>query len=266
MIYGPAMELVTSSDGTQIAFERSGSGPPLVLVHGGVADHTRWRPVMDALGSHFTVLAMDRRGRGESGDCSEYDLTLEFEDVAAVVRAAGPGTSLLGHSFGALCALEAALLVDNLRHLILYEPPFSPGGEPIFDAGTFTRLMGRLEVGDREGVLTIFYREIVHLPDDAIAALRADPAWAGRVAAAHTIVREGGIADYAYDPKRFSGLSLPVLLLTGEQSPAAFSAATYRLHADLPHSELKTMAGQAHIAMDTAPDMFAQLVIHFLIR
>ena len=60
-------ERLVSSDGTPIAVWRSGEGPPLVLVHGAAADHTRWRPVLPALEERFTVLAMDRRGRGGSG-------------------------------------------------------------------------------------------------------------------------------------------------------------------------------------------------------
>lgn len=263
--YGPVMEWVESSDGTRIAFERAGTGPPLVLVHGGVSDHTRWRPVLADLAARFTVLAMDRRGRGESGDGPEYGLSLECQDVAAVVRAAGPGTALLGHSFGAICALDAALLVDDLGQLILYEPPFSPEGAAIARPEIGARLLALLESGDREGVLTTFYREIVRLPETTIAALRADPAWEGRVAAAHTILREGAVLeDFVYDPARYAGLTLPILLLTGDRSSALFASATYRLHADLPDARMEVMAGQDHIAMDTAPALFVRLVTDFL--
>jgi pimeloyl-ACP methyl ester carboxylesterase len=258
------METVESSDGIRIAFERSGTGPPLVLVHGGVSDHTRWKPIAAELNERFTVFAMDRRGRGLSGDSPTYRLSLEYQDVAAVVRAAGPRTALLGHSFGAICALEAALLVDNLSHLILYEPPFSPEGAAVFPPETGARLQALLEEGDREGVLTTFYREIVHLPDEAITALRFDPSWSGRVAAAHTVVREASaVEDYVYDPARYSGLTLPILLLTGELSSEMFSWAAHRLNADLPNARLEVMTGQNHIAMDTAPEMFVLLVKEF---
>ncbi|HEX6511267.1 MAG TPA: alpha/beta fold hydrolase, partial [Chloroflexota bacterium] len=91
----PTEELlkVTSRDGTEIACWRSGDGPPLVLVHGTTADHTRWRTVLEPLAQRFSVYAMDRRGRGSSGDALEYALEAEFEDVAAVVDALpGPVT------------------------------------------------------------------------------------------------------------------------------------------------------------------------------
>jgi pimeloyl-ACP methyl ester carboxylesterase len=259
------METVKTSHGIRIAFERTGSGPPLVLVHGGVSDHTRWKPVVAELSDRFTVFAMDRRGRGLSGDNPTYNLSLECQDVATVVRAAGPGTALLGHSFGAICALEAALLVDSLRHLILYEPPFSPDGAAVFPPETGARLLALLEMGDREGVLTTFYREIVHLPDEAIAALRSDPSWSGRVAAAHTVVREGSVVEnYVYEPARYTGLTLPILLLTGELSSELFSQAAHRLNADLPNAKIEVMAGQGHMAIDTAPDIFVRLVKDFV--
>src|SRR3712207_8086243 len=105
-------ETVTSVDGTSIAYWRSGEGPPLVLVHGTAADHSRWAPVLPAFEQRFTVYAIDRRGRGGSGDSGDYAIEREFEDVAEVVDSLGESVNLLGHSYGALCALEAALLAD----------------------------------------------------------------------------------------------------------------------------------------------------------
>src|SRR5262245_15334434 len=102
------MDHVTSRDGTPIGYERSGQGPPLILVHGTTADHSRWAPVLPALSERFTVSAVDRRGRGASGDAPIYAIEREFEDVAALVDAVGGPVYLLGHSYGALCALEGA--------------------------------------------------------------------------------------------------------------------------------------------------------------
>ena len=114
---------VVSQDGTPIAVWRSGEGPPLVLIHGAAADHNRWAPVLPALEERFTVFAIDRRGRGRSGDASDYALEREYEDVVAVVEAAGEGVDVLGPSYGGICALEAALLSDRIRELVRYEPP-----------------------------------------------------------------------------------------------------------------------------------------------
>ena len=103
-----SMETVTTRDGTPIAYERGGDGPPLVLVHGTTADHSTWEHVLPELQQHFTIYAIDRRGRGESGggDGSAYDIEREFEDVVAVIDSIGVTVGLLEHSYGAICALE----------------------------------------------------------------------------------------------------------------------------------------------------------------
>jgi pimeloyl-ACP methyl ester carboxylesterase len=124
---------VASRDGTEIAYWTTGEGPPLVLVHGAVADHNRWRPLLPFLEPHATVHAMDRRGRGASGDGPAYELAREFEDVAAVVdavaEASGSAVDLYAHSFGGLCAFGGAALTASLGRLALYEgwPPVDPG-------------------------------------------------------------------------------------------------------------------------------------------
>jgi pimeloyl-ACP methyl ester carboxylesterase len=121
------MEHIRSKDGTAIAYKKSGVGPPLVLVHGATADHTRWAPILPLLEPRFTVYAMDRRGRGQSGDQTgdqaDYAIEREFDDVAALVDSLAEPAVLLGHSYGGICSLEASLRTSNLRKLILYEPP-----------------------------------------------------------------------------------------------------------------------------------------------
>jgi pimeloyl-ACP methyl ester carboxylesterase len=101
---------VTTEGGTPVAYWRSGKGPPLVLVHRTATDHSRWRPVLPALEEHLTVYAIDRRGRGGSGDTDDYAVERDFEDVAAVVDSFGEPVNLLGHSYGRLLALGATLL------------------------------------------------------------------------------------------------------------------------------------------------------------
>ena len=117
------MDAVTSADGTRIAYEQTGSGRRLVLVHGTGLDRNFWElsGVHAALAEHHTVYAIDGRGRGKSGDADEYDLEREVEDVVEVVESIDETVTLLGHSYGALTALEAALHTHNLRGLILYD-------------------------------------------------------------------------------------------------------------------------------------------------
>lgn len=258
------MEFVTSADGIRIAFARSGKGPPLVLVHGSTADHTRWQGILPELETRFTVLAMDRRGRGASGDAPDYSLEQEYEDVAAVIRAAGPGANLLGHSFGALCSMEAALRVDNLKRLVLYEPAFPVDGRPLYRPEMRDRLNALQDAGDPEALLLAFFRDVAGVSEAQIDALRADPSWTGRLAAAHTAIRELADGDYVFKPARFQDLHVPTLMLAGEKSPVELSAPTKALHAALPDSRLVVLDGQGHVAMTTAPKLFLDAVLGFL--
>jgi pimeloyl-ACP methyl ester carboxylesterase len=263
-----AQEKVRSADGTPIAYWRSGSGPPLVLVHGTTADHSRWRPVLDRFEQHATVCAMDRRGRGASGDTDPYDLQREFEDVAAVVdhvadRHDGP-VDLFGHSHGALCALEAALLTDRLAGLVLYEPPLVNYS---IDAAVVGRLEQLLDEGRPGEVIATFFTEVVGMPADELDHLRGLPAWSARVAAAHTLPREERAAvDYRFDPGRFAGVTVPVLLLLGGDSPQLFSESTRAIAPVLPDARVCLLEGQQHVAIDTAPDLLTSEILAFLGR
>ncbi|MDY9926927.1 alpha/beta hydrolase [Methanosarcina sp.] len=258
------MDKVRSKDGTLIAYERSGSGPALVLVHGTSADHTRWASVLPMLEQKFTIYTLDRRGRGQSGDSAVYSLEREYEDIAAVVSSIHEPVNLLGHSYGALICLEAALRVANLNKLILYEPSFRSDGL-LYPPDIRARIQSLLDSGNRDEVLVVFFREVVGMPEDQIEALQNEPAWAGRLAAAHTILREFADEDYILDPQRFENLTVPTMLLQGSESPDYLKTATEILHAALPNSRVVVMPGQQHIAMRTAPEMFVRLVIEFLI-
>lgn len=258
------MEKVVSADGTPIAFQKSGAGPSLVLVHGTTADHTRWNPILPELEKHFTVYAIDRRGRGESGDTEPYAIDREVEDVAAVVEAAGPGAKLLGHSFGALCSMEAALLTNNLEKLVLYEPPFPVEGLEMYRPGTRDQLQALLDGGDRESLLTSFFQNVVRMPEQEIAVLRAAPAWQARLSAAHTLVREMDDAEYVFNEDRFRALGTPTLLLLGGNSPPFLKAPSELLASTLADSRSVVMPGQGHAAMNTAPGLFCHEAISFL--
>lgn len=259
------MHTVTSRDGTHIAFWRSGEGPPLVLVHGTSGSHTRWASILPALEQHFTLYAIDRRGRGESGDAPDYAIEREFEDVAAVVEALDEPAHLLGHSYGAICALEAALLARNLRTLILYEPPIPVAEVPIYPEGVIDRLQALSDAGDREGVVGTFMREVVRMPVHEWEVFRASAAWPARVAAAHTLPRELKADErYRFAAKRFRALNAPTLLLLGGDSPPFFKAAAKAVDAALPNSRVAVLPGQQHIAIDTAPELFVNEVVRFL--
>src|SRR5689334_11668776 len=118
------METVASADGTPIAYERTGAGPPLVVVNGALADRRASAPVAAVLGQWFTIHAYDRRGLGDSGDTLPYAVEREIEDLAAVIRAAGGSAHVFGHSSGGILALEATAHGVGVQKLVVYEPPF----------------------------------------------------------------------------------------------------------------------------------------------
>jgi pimeloyl-ACP methyl ester carboxylesterase len=258
------MQTVRSKDGTTIAYAKSGQGKPLVLVHGTTADHTRWAPILPELEKHFTVYAVDRRGRGASGDAKDYAIDREFDDVAAVVDSIGEPVSLLGHSYGALCSLEAATRTDKVAKLVLYEPPI-PTGVPIYPAGSIDRLQTLLDAGDRAGVVSTFFTQVVRMPQRELELQQSLPNWPARVAAAHTIPRELRADEaYRFDPQRVAGVHAPTLLLLGGDSPPFFHAAIDAVHAALPGSKVVVMPGQQHTAINTAPQLFLHEVLDFL--
>lgn len=260
---GPVTGYATSPDGTRIGFERSGEGPPLVLVHGTSADRTRWAGVLPAFAERFTVYAVDRRGRGLSVEVAEYALEREYEDIAAVADSIGGQVAVLGHSFGALVALEAALRSQAIARLVLYEPPCHTE-EPLYPEGSRERLEAFLAAGDRDGALAMFFREVVGATEEQLAALRSAPSWQGRIAAAHTVPREFADGDYEFEPARFGSLTIPVVFLQGTESPLSLRLPTDLMHAALPSSSIVTIPGEAHIAMTTSPELFARLALEAL--
>jgi len=261
---------VVSRDGTEIADWTSGVGPPLVLVHGAVADHRRWRPLLPYLEPHACVHALDRRGRGASGDAPAYDLTREFEDVAAVVdavaAASGSAVDLYGHSFGGLCAYGGATLTANVRRLVLYEgwPPVDPAAREL-PAGVGERLDALLAEGDNDAVVATMFREVVRMPEAELTALRAQPAWPARVAAAPTITRElRALPEVAFDPAQAARITAPTLLLTGSDSRDPFAADTATVAAALPGARVVVLEGQQHVADILAPELVAGHLVAFL--
>ncbi|MGY1679317.1 alpha/beta fold hydrolase [Geodermatophilus sp. SYSU D01176] len=255
----------TSRDGVRIAWWRSGQGPALLLVHGVTADHSRWETVLPLFEPHRTVHAMDRRGRGGSGDAADHRIEDEGADVAAVVDAIADATGgpvdVLGHSYGGTCVLEALVLTDRVRRAVLYEA--DAGGS--IDPRLVDELADLLAEGRREEVVSELLTVAAGVTADQLARMKTLPSWPNRVAAAHTVVREGrALEAYRLRPERFSSLRVPVLLLAGSESPPSEARSTALLAAALPRARLVTMAGQGHVAMLTAPELFAAEVLGFL--
>jgi len=276
-----AQRSVASPDGTEIAVFSSGEGPPLLLVHGATADHTTWRSLGPVLERRFRLLAVDRRGRGASGDSSAYSIEREYEDLASVADAAadeaGAPVDVVGHSYGGRCALGAALLTSSIRRLVVYEGAPSPpgagdlgseigrGDSGYRPAGVERRIAELVAAGERDAALETFMQEIVRMPPADLAAFRADPIWPVRAAAVGTTLRElEGEASPAASLEALAGVRQPVLQLLGGDSAAPFREATEALDARLRDGRVVVIDGARHAAHHTHVDAFAAAVESFL--
>ncbi len=261
--------LVDSADGTPIAVFTSGMGPPLVLVHGASADHTTFRVVGPRLARHLTLHAIDRRGRGASGDTEPYAIAREFEDVAAVADAVAAETGgpvpVFGHSYGGRTALGASLLTDRIGRVISYEGAPTPPGVRYQPSGLDEVLRAHLAAGDRVAILSTFMAEVVGMDDAELAAFRADPVWPLRVAAAPTIVRE---LEAELDPgaslESLGRVRQPVLQLLGGDSLPAFREGTVALDALLAKGRVIEIPGAKHAAHHTQPGAVVTAVLDFM--
>lgn len=258
-----SISTVEAKDGIAIAVECAGAGPNLVIVHGGTGDRSRWKPLFPLFASHFTVCAMDRRGHGASADSPNYSLEKEVEDIVAVTKSRPGPVFVLGHSYGAVCALEAAFLTDKISKLVLYEPPL----QDLDHTAVAARMDKMIKAGDREQATMTFFEEIVMLSPSEIAAMKARPSWTPLIASIESQLRQiRALAAYRFDPKRMSTLKAPTLLLTGSktQSPQ-LKLAIDGLMRSLPNRSLVVFEGQQHNAMDTIPERFASVVTDFLL-
>jgi pimeloyl-ACP methyl ester carboxylesterase len=266
--------VVVAPDGVPIAVFRSGEGPPLALVHGATADHTTWRTSGPLLAARHALHAIDRRGRGASGDGDQgepYTIEREFDDLAAVVDAiaaeTGSAVDVVGHSYGGRVGLGAALRTANLRRLVCYEgaPPADGRGYQDADAGTVRRVEALVAAGDRDEALATFMRDVVGMPEPDLAAFRADPIWPRRAAAIDTTIRElRAETSPAGSLDVLGAVRQPVLQILGGASTEPFAAATRALDARLRSGRVVTIAGARHAAHHTHAAEFVAAIEAFL--
>jgi pimeloyl-ACP methyl ester carboxylesterase len=259
-----SISTITSADGTPIAIECAGAGPSLLIVHGGTGDRTRWTPLFPLLASKFRVCAMDRRAHGASGDTLPYSLQKEVEDVVAVVAAQPGPVFVLGHSFGGVCAFEAAFHTTKIAKLALYEPPVRLADH----SAILARMEAMIRSGDREGALTTFMREIVMISADEVAAMKTRPSWAGLVATVEFSVRQDrALSQNQFDHARARTMTVPTLLMVGSKTTSPeLKLSVDSLRQTLPHHTVHIFEGQEHNAMDVVPKEFAATLSSFLLE
>jgi len=245
----------TADDGTPIGYRLTGNGPAILLVHGAAADARQWAMVMPLLAPRFTVVAMDRRGRGTSGPLGQdHSMKIECGDIAAVAAAIDRPVHLVGHSSGARFALHAAIDLPELASLTLYEPP----PPEVFANGTLHALAELEAAGDREGILRSFLVDIAGNDEEAFAFIQRRPIWPIMVDNALTLPAElRAVRDYRFEAAAFAGLEVPTLCLLGQLSGPELGVVVTEIAGALPTARVATLPGQAHGAMISAPKLFA---------
>lgn len=254
---------VESADGTPLAARVSGSGPAMVLVHGTTNDKDAWAFVEPILAERHRVWAFDRRGRGESGDGEDYSLEREADDVRVVLAATGDDRPhLVGHSFGAICSLEAASAGPDLASLTIYEPPLF--GERV--AASVRRTIELLHEGKPEDAALVFLPEVAGLASEELDMVRSMPDVWNRIVqvAEATFEREAGVVDAVSGrAERYAGVEAPILHVTGGLTDHAVYPTHDELVAAGIAAEHATIDGQRHLALVGAPDAFAEAVLSF---
>lgn len=256
-----------STDGTRICWVARGTGEPLMLVHGGGADHTRLEPFANLLSDRFAVHLVDRRGRGMSGDGDTYDIELEYDDIASVAEAIGQELTLLGHSYGGPIVIGAATRTDAIARVIAYEGwPSLSGSPPAYEIGDAAeRIQALLDSDDRDGAVTLVFRDLVGLDETHLADMRTQPFWQARLAAAATLPRELRTEPtIQMAPADLAAIESPVLLVIGSQNESALRPGADRLCSHLRDARVHVLPGQGHMAFDTAPDLLASTITTFV--
>lgn len=254
---------VVSADGTSLAARCSGSGSPLVLVHGAMADLNAFGRIEELLAERHSVWVYSRRGRGGSADGRRYGLEREIEDVVAVVHAAGDGAHLLGHSSGAFYGLLAALRLPSLRSLVLYEPPLHVDG---VDPTLLDGMESALDAGDPDRALELFLPVADIAGDEAEAMRGQDAVWETLRRGVLVFPREHRALQS--DGRRLlSTIELPphvpVLYLHGELTEAPVFPTLGEVAELLPKARFHCLRGQRHMAPLFDAKAFAQAVLRF---
>lgn len=260
------MSTFTTSDGVGLAYERRGSGPVLVLAHGGATDRRCFEPVVDRFADRFAVVAYDRRGHGASGDGDPTTYSLEREAADLRELAAeldeGDGVCVVAYSFGALVALHAAAGAEAPVHaLVVYEPPFGvPGMLPADD-----EILRLVADGRHDEAARLFTATTFHLGDRVVDAMARHPMWDVTVGLMPTMPRSSAVLAVTPVPS-FGAMPPTRVLLTAEGGNPAFRTIAHQLRDVIDDCDVVLVPGLPHFAIATEPDAFVAAAVEHLDR
>ncbi len=256
------MRTVISQDGTPIAFDQSGEGPPIILVVGAFNTSSTGAPLAAQLSKHFTVFNYDRRGRGASGDTVPYAIEREIEDIDALITEAGGSASVFGYSSGAILALMAAARGLPITKLALYDPPFLVDAE---SSRRFKDLVGQLAEliasGHRGEAVELFQTQALGMPTTVVTQLRQAPFWPALEDIAHTLVYEATLlGDMPALAQRMASIPVATLVISGGEIQARMLQAAQAVADALPTASYRSLSGQTH---DIVPAVLAPVLEEF---
>jgi pimeloyl-ACP methyl ester carboxylesterase len=247
------VDKVTSRDGTPIAFDRLGDGPPVIMVCGAMCDRALMRPTAEELAKHFTVFNYDRRGRGDSADTAPYAVEREIEDIGALIIEAGGTASVYGHSSGAGLVLHAAAHGLPIAKIVLHDPPYAPDGDE--EARRSSREYGEnlkaLLSEDRRGDAIELFMTMVGMPQEMIEGMRHTPRWAKLEAIAPTLAYDSEVMgdigrDGTIPVDQASRVTVPAFVLTGGADYPWMTDVGRRLADVMPNGQHRVLEGQEH--------------------
>jgi pimeloyl-ACP methyl ester carboxylesterase len=252
---------VTSRDGTSIDVDVTGEGPPVVLVTGGSVDRTANLGLAGELASDFTVFNYDRRGRGESTDTLPYAIEREFEDVEAVIGAAGGSAFLFGASSGGALALHATASGLPVEKVAMWEPPFILDEDNRPPKDQVERYEEFTAAGRPGDALEYFMTKVVGMPQEVVTGMRAQPWWAGQEKHAHTLAYDARImGDYSLPTEAAEKVKVPALVVAGGADMPWMRETAEELGKALPDGQVRFLDGQGHNVDDA---VLAPVLVEF---
>jgi alpha-beta hydrolase superfamily lysophospholipase len=258
------MATTTSPDGTVIAFDRAGSGPPLVLVDAaaGFRGFGPMGPLAERLRSRFTVFTHDRRGRGDSTDTPPYAVERELEDLQALLEVAGGSAFVHGFSSGAVLALHAAAAGLSIEALALLEPALELDRDPSAEPDPLLAEVADLVAAGRRGDAFIHFNRSIGVPEEMVEGLRQAPAWPALQALAHTLVYDMTITS-SFPPDRLPTIATPTLVVTSQATDDRLQRWARGIVEALPDAHHRSLPGRWH---GVAPEVLAPVLEEFFLH